>query len=262
MGGHDIELHVGQTLVGRHESCSVVIDDPLASRRHATLSFDGETLMVEDLQSVNGVLVNGVRLRRQRTLVDRDALRLGNQLIEVFLRDGSAERKASHRVGATTLTRLPYDTLGMEDELTVLREGERLETLVAVAEKVLAMGKGKEAERILKKALHDPLSHLRSGGSVDDETLCLVALYSARLASATGKGDWIDHIVELYQRADRVMAGPVVEQLFESVRVVDVLDFERLRRYLSQMQRNSAKLGPADRFLLRRLEGLERLALA
>lgn len=258
-----MELGVGQTLVGRHDTCNVVIDDPLASRRHAILSFNGVRLVVKDLQSVNGVLVNGERMKDQQTLAHGDVLRLGSEEIEVSLTDRFTDRPRRTRVGVTTLMSSPAPEIDdMEGERTVVREGERLEMLVAVADKALVMGRGQDAERILSNALKAPLERLQAGCAVDERTLSLAALYSARLAAATGKGHWVDQAVELYRLADRVMPSPVVEQLFESVRAVDKLDIQGLRDYQKQMQRRSDQLGLADRFLLRRLEGLERLALA
>ena len=48
-GSREVEVHSGRTLIGRHDSCQVIIDDPLASRRHAALEFDGYSVTVHDL---------------------------------------------------------------------------------------------------------------------------------------------------------------------------------------------------------------------
>lgn len=56
----------GQTdlLVGRHDSCDVVLSDPSVSRRHARLVFRDARWIVVDLGSTNGTEVNGARVGR------------------------------------------------------------------------------------------------------------------------------------------------------------------------------------------------------
>lgn len=59
--------------IGRHPQCTVTVSQPSVSRKHARLDFDGQSCMVEDLQSSNGTYVNNQR-------ITRSALRNGDQL--------------------------------------------------------------------------------------------------------------------------------------------------------------------------------------
>lgn len=52
-------LPAGPLLVGRGESCDVVIDDDSISRRHLKLEIGAERVAVEDLGSTNGLRVGG-----------------------------------------------------------------------------------------------------------------------------------------------------------------------------------------------------------
>lgn len=68
-------------VIGRSSRCQLVIDDPSVSRQHISLRrlSDGRWNLV-DLQSTNGVLVNGWRVRR--TVVEAgDTLSLGTTTI-------------------------------------------------------------------------------------------------------------------------------------------------------------------------------------
>ena len=47
-------------VIGRSRSCDVRLHDILVSRRHAVLSSRGGTCTIRDLDSTNGLLVNGV----------------------------------------------------------------------------------------------------------------------------------------------------------------------------------------------------------
>lgn len=70
-----------ELIVGRHHGCDVVLDDLSVSRKHARLVCRDGSWVVQDLESTNGTLVNGVS-------VGRCALRPGDHLVlgHAFLR--------------------------------------------------------------------------------------------------------------------------------------------------------------------------------
>src|SRR5438067_13729652 len=57
-------LRRGVSVVGRSTDCTIVIDDRSLSRRHFEIACDANGCYVRDLQSRNGVLVNGQVIRR------------------------------------------------------------------------------------------------------------------------------------------------------------------------------------------------------
>ena len=93
--GREFELS-GATTVGRDPSAGIVIDDPEASRRHASLSVEGDGVTVEDLGSTNGTFVNGQRLSAAQTLSDGDKLRIGTTVFELRV---EVEEAQATRVG-------------------------------------------------------------------------------------------------------------------------------------------------------------------
>ncbi|MEQ9394293.1 FHA domain-containing protein [Haliea sp.] len=52
----------GEMRVGRTDDCEITIADPRVSRNHAVLRVDGTRVLLEDMGSANGTLVNGLRL--------------------------------------------------------------------------------------------------------------------------------------------------------------------------------------------------------
>ncbi|MFN8060501.1 MAG: FHA domain-containing protein [Vicinamibacterales bacterium] len=48
--------------VGRDEDCAITLEDPRLSRHHAEFAANGTVVSVRDLQSRNGIEINGVRL--------------------------------------------------------------------------------------------------------------------------------------------------------------------------------------------------------
>jgi hypothetical protein len=75
-GGKRTALTGVRVLVGRSRDCDVVLDDPNVSRRHVELRRQGDTWMVADLGSTNGVKVNGRRVEHA-VLKPGDEITLG-----------------------------------------------------------------------------------------------------------------------------------------------------------------------------------------
>src|SRR5215467_12389286 len=82
---HDLELTEGQFAVGRNASCQLSLDDPLVSRRHALLNVSPEGVTIEDLQSRNGVIVNGHRISGVLPLNAGDRILIGAQELTLLL---------------------------------------------------------------------------------------------------------------------------------------------------------------------------------
>jgi len=64
-------------LIGRLDSCDVVLDSPEVSRRHATLRKLGDAYSIEDLNSSNGTYVNDHRIK-QAQLYEGDLIQISN----------------------------------------------------------------------------------------------------------------------------------------------------------------------------------------
>jgi DNA-binding winged helix-turn-helix (wHTH) protein len=71
-------LEQGENIVGRNPlRCSICIDEPRVSGRHARIIVSGDTATIEDLESTNHTFVGGVRVTSLRRLADGDVIRLG-----------------------------------------------------------------------------------------------------------------------------------------------------------------------------------------
>jgi class 3 adenylate cyclase len=71
-----------EVVVGRVEA-DLTIDDPLISRRHATIRPHSAGLEIEDLGSLNGTWVNGERVDGRRVLAGGDLVQVGDASFEV-----------------------------------------------------------------------------------------------------------------------------------------------------------------------------------
>ena len=82
-------LHVdilGPVVVGRSPSSDVVVDEPFVSATHARFTLQGPALVLEDLGSTNGTLVNGHLSGQPVTLRDTDEVQIGDTIMRVSRR--------------------------------------------------------------------------------------------------------------------------------------------------------------------------------
>lgn len=77
-----IPLKDGTFLVGRADTCDIVIKNPSVSKQHLRLTVSGDRVEFRDLGSANGTFLNGKRLENC-VLVPGDVLRLGKVTIRV-----------------------------------------------------------------------------------------------------------------------------------------------------------------------------------
>lgn len=79
-------LHVdilGPVVIGRSPSSDIVIDEPYVSSTHARFTLQGPALVLEDLGSTNGTLVNGHTIDQPVTLREDDEVQVGDTIMRV-----------------------------------------------------------------------------------------------------------------------------------------------------------------------------------
>jgi hypothetical protein len=286
---HDLALGDGQFVVGRSAGCQLSLDDPLVSRRHAMLVVSRDVVTVEDLESRNGVLVNGERISGKASVQPGDKILIGSQELLLLRGRDNPMRETASLPTRLTLTKqemgiegapaisiapgpaetpAPPSPPSPREEPAAEAEGDSstsrritaFKLLGGVAEKALALGRADEAERLLAGPLSDVIDTARSGKAVSAWLVDVASRLAAKLATATTKGVWADYVIELNQAQGRPCAAPVVDELNNAFRKVNAIDLVRLRAYLADLREKQATFGPAERFLLQRIEGLERLA--
>ncbi len=85
LSGTSFKLDDREATLGRAPGCEVLLDDPTVSSRHAVLSPRGGRLLVDDLGSRNGTLLNGRRLKGPTEVSAGDRIGVGpNVELEVL----------------------------------------------------------------------------------------------------------------------------------------------------------------------------------
>ncbi len=79
-------LHIdmlGPVIIGRSPNADIMIPEPFVSGNHARLTIQGPALVLEDLGSTNGTLVNGHLIGQPVTLRAGDDVQIGDVVMRV-----------------------------------------------------------------------------------------------------------------------------------------------------------------------------------
>ena len=97
-GGEPIPLLKDPFVIGRRVDCDLQVQDASVSSRHCELRFDGQNWTIVDLNSRNGIRVNGEPVQKQR-LQSGDTIIIGPSLRLRFGNPrGEAVARMSRRV--------------------------------------------------------------------------------------------------------------------------------------------------------------------
>jgi FHA domain len=262
-GSREILLERGVMTAGRSSSADLPLVGALVSRRHATFYQTEEGVEVADHGSRNGVFVNGERIEGSRALSAGDVITIGDDsltLVEVAERaaEGSKTISAMRPIAPAQTPRPP--SFSDEDASVATRRADTFQLLGGVVDKALALGRGEEAERLLGAHLAAALEDARAGRGVPPELARSAARYALKLAAATHKPHWLDFAVRLYRALTQPMPLPIVDEMYTLVGRMRGVDRASLRDYVESLRHVADSLSPAERFVLQRLEGLERMA--
>jgi pSer/pThr/pTyr-binding forkhead associated (FHA) protein len=77
--GQKLALNRAVISIGREEDNDILVDDETSSRHHAELVWDSGQAYITDCNSLNGVLLNGLRIPGTLVVKDGDLLEIGSQ---------------------------------------------------------------------------------------------------------------------------------------------------------------------------------------
>ena len=116
-------------VVGRHRDAGLRLEADTISRRHCQISLDGDRIVVEDLQTPNGTLVNRARIARKIAVQPSDAIHIGPYTLKIrpLIPENARKRRESGISNADTrieaLLTTDSTSSGLEDAPIDLPDG-------------------------------------------------------------------------------------------------------------------------------------------
>jgi len=239
-GDKDYPLSEDAFFIGRNDTCHLCLHDAMASRNHASVRVVAQGVQVEDLQSRNGVFVNGQRISGAQQVGEGDQIKIGAALMKVVRRGRFARAETLMERPTTS----PAETFGL---------------LGGLAEKALALGHGDEAERILTRQLEAILLNAEKGKEVSAEEFTKSVEYALKIGVLTKKAKWFDFLFRMHGSLGRLMDAELVNVLYSVVGKAAGASPAHLRIYLEVVREQASNYAPGEKFVLKRIEGLEAL---
>ena len=230
----EFDLPRGATILGRSSDCHVTIEDPLVSRHHARIVLEGDRAVVYDLNSRNGVKVNGASVKDPVELKDGDRLRIGTQEL-VFCRVEAAPNASAKTTGFLrhcARCRMPYPqeagscpscgaTEALDEETLSGQFGAAAQQIwsvqlfLEVLDRALTLERFEDVHRILRRATVQVEERIVRGDAIDAAQLSKLAVGAARASLALGDSTWAVWVAQVYRRVPIVMPEEVVVKLGE-----------------------------------------------
>lgn len=223
-GLQERELAGGRLVIGRDPSNEICIADPLVSRRHASImaQLDG-TVVIEDLQSANGVFVNGRKVVRPNVLLcEGDRVLVGTTEISVFslrasgkVSMGSSSELEPPKIESGKVRKeLTTETVKRRRIVTTGR-GAPIDMIGQFAEQLMEAGHLQDAVRALSEPLQNLLKGISVGLAVEEPVLESAAFYALKLHEWTKRATWAEYVIELHLACRRVPSKDVLIRLEE-----------------------------------------------
>jgi pSer/pThr/pTyr-binding forkhead associated (FHA) protein len=109
-GGHTVATHLlyaGRLIIGRTAANDLQIDSRFVSRHHCQIITSAQSSIIEDLNSTNGMFVQGKRVR-YHNLNDGDVVTIGQHEL-LYLDERASQRTPMEEHASTTV--LPDHTM-------------------------------------------------------------------------------------------------------------------------------------------------------
>jgi pSer/pThr/pTyr-binding forkhead associated (FHA) protein len=252
-------LDEGDTIIGRGTASDILLDDALVSRRHARLRVTGGTVTLLDLGSRNGVLLNGQRVEGEVVLEHGDRIGIGSVELGLVEAPRNEERlpRESGRYANRTLTDFrPPSAPPVDAEEETTCTAHAFDLLTGVVDKALVAGRADEVSRLLFSHLERFAADCEAGKKLPPDTREAVAHYAVKLAEATGQPAWLDLLFRIYGADAAPLPLEAVDALYRLLRRVRGTSRSLLKAYLERLHDRTPDFGPAERFAVKRTEGL------
>jgi hypothetical protein len=219
----------------------VVLDSKHASRQHARLDVSDSGVLLSDLESANGVWVNGRRIEEPVFLQNGDRVVIGQDELQVFT---DAVRPLSQKL--TQIKPMRPALLDKDDELEVQAESERsspgtrrsdfFDLVGKIVERAIEERRIDDATTMLQSQLTKVLADARAGRGLEPATHEGALRFALLLAEASGAPRWLDYALDLMTALARAPGEALARKMAALIESVDGVDPARISAYVAALE--------------------------
>lgn len=147
--GKEIKIPRAQFLIGRGDECALRPKSDAISRKHCVLLVEANQVVIRDLGSKNGTLVNGDRIEGDRVLKPGDHLKIGPLDFEVMIDYGLGGDKRPKVESVAEAAARSYDSNASDADVTSwLEEADELDRARRAVDPETRQFKLEETDRV------------------------------------------------------------------------------------------------------------------
>lgn len=268
----EVDLLVGETIIGRSPACTVTIEDPLVSREHAIVRVTDDHAVFEDLGSRNGSRINGEVVREPTTLADGDTIQIGKHAIQ-FFEVPAGRQLANNPTGflrTCSKCGMPYaadagccpscGSTEYVDETTEVdgdaQKNWALGFFVEMIERAIALGREADAEKTVRRAVSLVDERLDGRGAIERKHVDALADAALRVLDGEKRVAFVAWLFGVYERLESLAPRDLVERVSSWPPAEMATLKQPLGKLLSRFSTRPPDMTPDE---LAALQGLEAL---
>lgn len=201
-----VELGDKPIKLGRASACDIVIDDDLSSREHCEVFKEGDKVILVDLQSRNGVLLNGALVQGRAELHHADCITVGRQQVMVV-----RQQRAPREVPSARPASFEDDDAEVSGMQT--QKGSVFEILAGALRNALASGDLSAAET--SASAYFQVIRSRARGGLPSHVPGDAIEIGIALAEAGRTAAWLDQALEVAAVTSSVLDARTVDRILE-----------------------------------------------
>jgi pSer/pThr/pTyr-binding forkhead associated (FHA) protein len=237
-------------VIGRAMTADILVDDASVSRRHARVALREDGAFVEDLESANGVFVNGRRVEGTQRLAEGDVIVVGPGVFRLQTGPVVVPPKKKRY---STIDQL-WDKGELDAPLPAATEiADALVLADRGAAELLKEGRTAEAEQVLEPQLLAVLERAKAS-KTSERSAAEAARLALELAQRTRQLRWLDYVLDLYP--DEPPPPGVVARLDVVIDGLQARGHEPLVAYVARQRRQADSLDDSGRAGLEALEAM------
>ena len=257
VGGGLVPLAPGRVVIGRGDECDIIVEDDLASRRHAVLVVTEAAVEIEDANSRNGVLVDGQKIARRTALGHQAVVGIGNARLVLLDADQYRDARADQLTPSRPLARFPAPAGKPVSAARGTLVGVSLAALVFRARAAVQSGELTE----MREAVEKLAANLGPGMSLERElvedaltavTGCAVALARAEPARTA----WLDTVLSVHAKLERTPDDAALKSLADVVQAGPRASAAALSSFLTAIRERKPPPGAEEGVRLGRLQAI------
>jgi pSer/pThr/pTyr-binding forkhead associated (FHA) protein len=150
-------LDDGTYIVGRNADCDLVIDNDTISRKHARLEISADgSATITDLNSHNGIVINGISVEDTAELNHNDTIELGRVVLKFVASANSADLGVSVKLkeddGLSNITMFSMEKALKSIPSNILENPRVFNSFFEFGKMLIKPGENEEWRRTIRRA--------------------------------------------------------------------------------------------------------------